>query len=76
MPGYDKDTSLQYRALSATLNVSCRIFEHFALQTDPGTEFIKLGSGLFKEGATLAPKLADPVSFWRSGSTPSKTQIQ
>ncbi len=38
--------------------VSCRTFEHFALQTDPVTEFIKLGSALFKEGATLAPKLA------------------
>ncbi len=32
---------------------SCRTFEHFALQTDPVTEFIKLGSALCKEGATL-----------------------
>ncbi len=38
--------------------ISCMIFEHFALQTDPVTEFIKLGSVSFKEGATLAPKLA------------------
>jgi hypothetical protein len=38
--------------------VSCRIFEHFALQTDPVTEFIKLGSAPFKEGTTLTPKLA------------------
>jgi hypothetical protein len=38
--------------------VSCRIFEHFALQTDPVTEFIKLGFAPFKEGDTLMPKLA------------------
>jgi hypothetical protein len=36
----------------------CRIFEHFALQTDPVTEFMKLRSTAFKEGATLAQKLA------------------
>ncbi len=33
-------------------------FEHFALQTDPVTEFIKLRSAPFKEGAISAPKLA------------------
>jgi hypothetical protein len=38
--------------------VSCRIFEHFALQTDPIAEFIKLGFAPFKEGDTWAPKLA------------------
>jgi len=38
--------------------ISYRIFEHFALQTDPVTEIMKLGSAPFKEGATLAPKLA------------------
>jgi hypothetical protein len=36
------------------------------------TQFIKLGSAPFKEGATLAPKLADLLSFGRSGSTPLK----
>jgi len=30
--------------------VSCRIFEHFALQTDPVTKFIKLKSAPCKEG--------------------------
>jgi hypothetical protein len=51
--------------------ISCRIFEHFALQTDPVTEFIKLRSALCKEGAILVPKLADLLSFWTSCSTPS-----
>jgi hypothetical protein len=37
---------------------------------DPVSEFIKLGSDLCKEGTTLAPKLADPLSFWTSSSTP------
>jgi hypothetical protein len=46
------------------------------LQTDPVTEFIKLGSAPFKEGANLAPKLASPLSFWISDSTPSKNLIQ
>ncbi len=50
--------------------IYCRIFEHFALQTDPVTEFIKLRSALCKEGAILVPKLADLLSFWTSGSTP------
>jgi hypothetical protein len=43
--------------------LSCRIFEHFALQTNPVIEFIKLKSALCKEGTLLAPKLADPLSF-------------
>jgi hypothetical protein len=43
--------------------ISCRIFEHFALQMDPVTEFIKLRSAPFKEGATLAPKLAGSNFF-------------
>ncbi len=30
--------------------LSCKIFEHFALETDPVTEFIKLGSAPLKEG--------------------------
>jgi hypothetical protein len=36
---------------------------------DPAIEFIKLGSTPFKDGATLAPKQADPLSSWKSGST-------
>ncbi len=43
---------------------------------DPATEFTKLGSDPFKDGTTLAPKLADPLSFWRSGSAPSKYWIK
>ena len=54
--------------------LSCKIFEHFARQTDPVTEFIKLGSAPFKEGTNLVPKLANPLSLWISGSTPSKTR--
>jgi hypothetical protein len=38
--------------------IFCRIFELFALQMDPVTEFIKLKSAPFKEGTTLVPKLA------------------
>jgi hypothetical protein len=38
--------------------VSCTIFENFALQTDPVTEYIKLRSTPFKEGTTWGPKLA------------------
>jgi hypothetical protein len=46
-------------------------FELFALQTDPVTELLKLESALCKEGTTLVPKLAHPLSIWTSGSTPS-----
>ncbi len=42
--------------------ISCKIFEHFALQSDPQTEFIKLGSAPFKDGTTLSPELADPLT--------------
>jgi hypothetical protein len=56
--------------------LSCKIFEHFALQTDPVTELIKLGFAPFKEGTNLAQKLAGLVSIWISSSTPSKNQIQ
>ncbi len=54
-------------------HVSCRIFEHFALQTDSVTEFIKLGSALFKEVPLWHQSQLDPLSFWRSSSTLSKT---
>jgi hypothetical protein len=40
---------------------------------DPATEFIKLRSTPFKDGAALVPKLADLLSFWKSGSTPLYT---
>jgi len=43
---------------------------------DPATEFTELRSTPFKDGTTLVPKLADPLSFWRSGSTPFKYWIK
>jgi len=42
----------------------------------PATEFTKLRSTQFKDGATLAPKLANLLSFWRSSSTPFKYWIK
>jgi hypothetical protein len=36
---------------------------------DPATKFIKLGSTPFKDGTTLAPKLTDLLSTWKSDST-------
>jgi hypothetical protein len=55
---------------SQPLELSCKIFEHFAIQVDPVIEFIQLGSTLFKDSATLVPKLADPPFWWKSNSTP------
>ncbi len=52
--------------------LSCKIFEQFALQAGSSNWVHKLGSTPFKDGATLAPKIADPLSFWGSSSTPSK----
>ena len=49
------------------------LFKHFAVQVDPVTEFIQLGSTLFKDSAILVPKLADPPFWWKSDSTPSKS---
>ncbi len=49
------------------------LFKHFAVQVDSVIEFIQLGSTLFKDSATLAPKLADPPFWWKSNSTPSKS---
>ncbi len=37
-------------------------FEHFAILSDPVTEFTKLRSALHKQGTILAPKQADPLS--------------
>ncbi len=55
------------------MHISCKIFEHFALQADPVIEFIQLGSTLFKDSAILVPKLADPPFRWKSNSSPSKS---
>jgi hypothetical protein len=63
--------------------LSSRIFEHFAMLTDPVTEFIKLGSTLLKQGTILGPKQADPLSLLNKQIHPfhldrvsSQTQIQ
>jgi hypothetical protein len=42
------------------------MFEHFALQTDPVTEFIKLEYGLFKKGALFEWGRAEfyELSYW------------
>ncbi len=56
--------------------VSCKILEHFALQVGSSNWVHKLRSTPFKDGATLVPKLADPRSFWKSSSTPSKYWIK
>jgi len=53
-----------------TLVVSCKIFEHFALQVDPVIGLIQPGSTPFKDSSILAPKLADPPFWWKSNSTP------
>ncbi len=53
--------------------LSCKIFEHFALQVDPVNGFIQHGSTPFKDYAILAPKLTDQSFCSKSNSTPSKT---
>jgi hypothetical protein len=55
------------------VQLSCKIFEHFALQVDPVIGFIQPGSTPFKESTILVPKLADPPFWWKSNSTPSKS---
>jgi hypothetical protein len=68
-----KRFNLQTAEEKAKPRISCKIFEHFALQVDLVIEFIQPGSTAFKDSAILAPKLADPP-FWRkSNSTPSKS---
>ncbi len=57
-------------------NYTVRYLSTWLYKQDPATEFIKLRSTPFKDGATLAPKLADPLSFWRSSSTPFKYWIK
>jgi hypothetical protein len=55
------------------IQISCKIFWHFALQVDPVIEFIQLGSTPFKDSAILVPKLTDPPFQWKSNSTLSKS---
>jgi len=68
---------------SRIFEVSCRIFEHFAILPDPVTEFIKLRSTLHKQDTILAPKLVDPLSLLNKRIHPfhldrvsSQTRIQ
>ena len=56
--------------------ISCTIFEHVALQVGSSIWIHKLRSTSFKDGTTLTQKLADLLSFWRSGSTPIKYWIK
>jgi hypothetical protein len=53
--------------------LSCKIFKHFALQVGSSNWVHKLRSTPFKD---VMPKLANPLSFWRSSSTPSKYFIR
>ncbi len=69
--------------LAITNQLSCKIFEHFAILPDPVTEFLKLGSALHKQGTILAPKQVDPLPLWNKQIHPfhldkvsSPTQIQ
>ncbi len=59
--------------ITVTFNLSCKIFEHFALQVDPVIGFRQPRSTPFKDSTILAPKLADPSFWWKSNSTPSKS---
>ena len=52
------------------MSLSCKIFEHFALQVDPVIEFLKFGSTPFKDSTILAPKLADQPFWWKSLTPP------
>jgi hypothetical protein len=65
---YMKD--LLWVLIFTSMAVSCKIFEHFALQVDPVIGFIQPGSTPFKDSTILAPKLADPPFWWKSNSTP------
>jgi hypothetical protein len=49
--------------------VSCKIFEPLGFTS----QIQQLGSTPFKDGTTLAPKLADLLSSWKSSSTPLYT---
>ncbi len=71
--GREKLSEGKHSSLFFHIVISCKIFEHFALQVDPVIEFIQLGSTPFKDSTILAPKLADPPFWWKSDSTPSKS---
>ncbi len=64
---------LMINARTHPIEISCKIFEHFALQVDSVIEFKQLGSTPFKDSAILALKLADPPFWWKNNSTPSKS---
>ncbi len=53
--------------------LSCKIFEHFALQVDPVIEFIQLRSTPFKDSTILVPELADPPFWWKRNYTSTKS---
>ncbi len=65
-----------YKSKHTSLRLSCKIFEHFALQAGSSNCVHKLGSTPFKDGATLAPKPFDPLFFWRSAPPPLKYWIK
>ncbi len=65
---YTKD--LLWVLIFTSMAVSCKIFEHFALQVDPVIGFIQLRSTHFKDSATLVPKLSDPPLWWGSLTQP------
>jgi len=65
---YMKD--LLWVLIFTSMAVSCKIFEHFALQVDPVIGIIQLRSTHFKDSATLVPKLVDPPLWWGSLTRP------
>jgi hypothetical protein len=56
--------------------ISRKIFEHFALQVVLSNWVHKTRIHSIKDGATLSPKQADLLSFWRSCSTPFEYWIK
>jgi hypothetical protein len=71
---YKKVTAKNYELSKIiVLVLSCKIFEHFALQVDPVIGFIQPRPTPFKESTILVPKLADSPFWWKSNSTTSKT---
>ncbi len=58
--------------------VSCKIFEHFALQVDPVRHSFQKTAPLWRQkldGATLAPKLAAPPSGGKATPTPPPIKL-
>jgi hypothetical protein len=67
-------TTVAYYDTELIITVSCRIFEHFATNPDPVTEFIKLRSTItFKHFATIP----DPVTELKKlrSALPSKAPL-